>query len=268
MRIIFAPARDRPVSPGVEQCTHPFIATGRCFVTGMELAVVALVVSVASCLQGAIGFGLGLLAAPVIALFDPTLLPGSIVLVAAGLTVLGVLRDRAAVDVKDAGWAVLGQVPGTVAGALLVAALPARTLALVLAGTVLLAVLLSVCGWQPQPRPAAVAAAGAASGLLGTATSIGGPPMLLVWHGSSRARMRGTMSAFFLVGTLLSLAALTAVGSIDRRTLLFAAVLLPAMILGFAASGAVNARINRRVVRRVGLGASTLGAVLVLVQAL
>lgn len=234
----------------------------------MELAFVALVVSVASCLQGSIGFGLGLLAAPAIALLDPTLLPGSIVLVAAGLTVLGVLRDRAAVDVKDAGWAVAGQIPGTVAGALLVAALPARTLSLVVAGTVLLAVLLSVCGWQPRPRPSAVAAAGAASGLMGTATSIGGPPMALVWHGSSRARMRGTMSAFFLVGAVLALVALTAVGSLDRRTVEFAGALFPAMLLGFAVSSTVNARINRRIVRHVGLGASTLGAVLVLVQAL
>ena len=87
--------------------------------------------------------------------------------------------------------------------------------------------------------------------------------MALVWHGSSRARMRGTMSAFFLVGAVLALVALTAVGSIDRRTVLFAAALL-----GFAVSGAVNARINRRIVRRVGLGASALGAVLVLLQAL
>ena len=236
--------------------------------TGLELAVVALVVSIASCLQGAIGFGVALLSAPVIALFDPTLLPGSLILVVTGLTALGVLRDRAAVDVKDAGWAVAGQVPGTVAGALLVAALSARTLALVLASTVLLAVLLSVCGWRPRPRPATVVVAGAASGLLGTATSIGGPPMALVWHGSSRARMRGTMSAFFLVGAVMALVALTAVGSIDRRTVLFAAALLPAMVLGFAVSGAVNARINRRIVRRVGLGASALGAVLVLLQAL
>ena len=196
--------------------------------TGLELAVVALVVSIASCLQGAIGFGVALLSAPVIALFDPTLLPGSLLLVVTGLTALGVLRDRAAVDVKDAGWAVAGQVPGTVAGALLVAVLSARTLALVLASTVLL----SVCGWRP------------------------------------RARMRGTMSAFFLVGAVMALVALTVVGSIDRRTVLFAAALLPAMVLGFAVSGAVNARINRRIVRRVGLGASALGAVLVLLQAL
>ncbi|PAU91068.1 permease [Kocuria sp. WN036] len=236
--------------------------------TGMELALVVLVVTVASCLQGAIGFGLGLLAAPVVALFDPSLLPGSLILLATGVTVLGVVRDRGSVDLKGTGWALLGRVPGTAAGALLVAALPAQALALALAGTVLLAVLLSVCGWQPRPRPAAVAAAGAASGLLGTATSIGGPPMALVWHGSSRARMRGTMSAFFLVGALMSLTALTAVGAIDRRTLVFAGVLAPAMVLGFALSGPVNRRIDRRLVRRLGLGASTLGAVLVLVQAL
>lgn len=236
--------------------------------TGMELALVVLVVTVASCLQGAIGFGLGLLAAPVVALFDPSLLPGSLILLATGVTVLGVVRDRGSVDLKGTGWALLGRVPGTAAGALLVAALPAQALALALAGTVLLAVLLSVCGWQPRPRPAAVAAAGAASGLLGTATSIGGPPMALVWHGSSRARMRGTMSAFFLVGALMSLTALTAVGAIDRRTLVFAGVLAPAMVLGFALSGPVNRRIDRRLVRRLGLAASTLGAVLVLVQAL
>ncbi|MFC6257804.1 sulfite exporter TauE/SafE family protein, partial [Kocuria oceani] len=106
------------------------------------------------------------------------------------------------------------------------------------------------------------------SGLMGTATAIGGPPMALVWHGSSPARMRGTMSAFFLVGALMSLTALTAVGSIDGEILRFAAVLLPAMLLGFALSGVVNGRLDKALVRRVGLAASTAGAVLVLVQAL
>jgi uncharacterized membrane protein YfcA len=237
-------------------------------VTGVELAVVALVIAVAACLQGAIGFGLGLLAAPVIALLDPSLLPGTIVLLATGLTVMGVARDRAAVDVRGAGWALLGHAPGAAAGALLVAAVSPRILSLVLAGTVLLAVLLSVLGWQPRPRPAAVAVAGAASGLLGTATAIGGPPMALVWHGSSRAKLRGTMSAFFLVGAVLSLIALTAVGAIDRRTLQFAAVLFPAMVVGFAFSNAVNGRIDRVFVRKASLGVSALGASLVLVQAL
>lgn len=233
----------------------------------MELAVIASVIAIASCLQGAIGFGLGLLSAPVIALVDPSLLPGSIVLLAAGLTVLGVLRDRVAVDLSGAGWAILGGIPGTALGALLVVLLPVRGLSLAMAGAVLLGVLLSVCGWRPQPRPAVVALAGATSGVMGTATSIGGPPMALVWHESSKAQLRATMSAFFLVGAFLSLGALTAVGAIDQRTLRFAAVLAPAMILGFSLSGLVNKHLDRRRVRQVTLAASTVGAVLVFLQA-
>ncbi len=236
--------------------------------TGIELVVVALVVAVASCLQGAVGFGLGMLAAPVIALVDPALLPGTILVLAAGITAMGVVRDRVAVDLRGAGWALLGRVPGTVAGALLVAVLPPQVLALALAATVLMAVALSVLGWRPTPRPAAVVAAGAASGLLGTATSIGGPPMAMVWHGSAAEQMRGTMSVFFLVGTIMSLVALVPVGAIDERTLRTAAVLAPAMVLGFAVSRFVNRYLDRDRMRRVAMIASAIGAVLVVVQTL
>lgn len=65
---------------------------------GVELTVIVAVIVLAACLQGSIGFGLGMLAAPAIALIDPTLLPGSIVLLAAGATVLGVIRDRTCID--------------------------------------------------------------------------------------------------------------------------------------------------------------------------
>lgn len=146
------------------------------------------------------------------------------------------------------------------------ALLPARGLAMTLAGTVLAGVLLSVCGWRPTPRPVTVA--GAASGALGTATAIGGPPMALVWHGSSTAQLRGTMSAFFLVGALMFLAGLTVIGALDLRTLPFAAALTSVMILGFALSGVVNRRLNRQRVRGAALSASTLGAALVLWQSL
>ncbi|MEX5254736.1 sulfite exporter TauE/SafE family protein [Kocuria arenosa] len=236
--------------------------------SGVELVIIAGVVVAAACLQGAIGCGPGVLAAPAIALVDPSLLPGSIVLLAAGVTVLGVVRDRAAIDLPGAGWAPLGRVPGTVIGAALVALLPARGSALMLAGTVLLGVLLSICGWRPTPRPVTVAVAVAASGALGTATAIGGPPMALVWQGSSTAQLRGTMSAFFLVGALMSLVGLAAVGALDQRILRFAAILTPAMILGFALSGPVNQRLNRQRVRRVALSASAPGAAPVLWQSL
>ena len=43
----------------------------------MEVALLALVVLLAACLQASIGFGMGMLAAPFIALVDPRLLPVS-----------------------------------------------------------------------------------------------------------------------------------------------------------------------------------------------
>ena len=239
--------------------------------TGAELGVIALAVTLASCLQSSIGFGLGLLAAPVIALVDPTLLPGTLVLLATGVTVLGALRERADIDFRGTGWALIGRLPGTALGALLVVALPTRALALVLAVTVLVGVLLSVRGWRPAPTRGALVLAGAASGVMGTATSIGGPPMALVWQDVSGARLRGTMSAFFLVGSVASLivlVVLVAVGAIDGRTLRAAGVLVPAMLLGYVLSRFANRHLDVRRLRGVALVASTLGALLVVVDQL
>ena len=103
-------------------------------------------------------------------------------MVATLVTLIVVIREREAIDLSGTGWALVGRVPGTIAGALLLAALPHRALALLLAAVVLGGVVLTSSGWIPAPRRRNVVLAGATSGLLGTATSIGGPPMALVWQ--------------------------------------------------------------------------------------
>ena len=79
----------------------------------------------------------------------------------------------------------------------------------------LVGVVLTSVGWIPAPRRRNVVLAGATSGLLGTATAIGGPPMALVWQRNSGARLRGTMSGFFLVGSVMSLVVLAVTGAVD-----------------------------------------------------
>ena len=97
------------------------------------------------------------------------------------------------------------------------AALPQRALAL-LRRPVLGGVVLTSSGLDPPARRRNVVLAGATSGLLGTATSIGGPPMALVWQRNSGARLRGTMSGFFLIGSVMSLVVLAFTGrSTDIR---------------------------------------------------
>ena len=172
----------------------------------------------ASCMQASIGFGMGMLAAPIVAIVDPKLIPGTLIMMATMVTLLVVLREHQQIDLAGTGWALAGRVPGTIAGALLLAALPERALALVLAGVVLVGVALTSIGWVPAPHRRNLALAGATSGVLGTATSIGGPPMALVWQNTTGARLRGTMNGFFLVGSVLSIAVLAVTGAVDHRT--------------------------------------------------
>jgi uncharacterized membrane protein YfcA len=226
--------------------------------------VLTVAVLLASALQASIGFGMGMFAAPIVALVDPSLIPGTLIMVATLVTLIVVVREREAIDLSGTGWALLGRVPGTIAGGLLLAALPHRALSVLLAGVVLGGVVLTSVGWIPAPRTRNVVLAGAASGLLGTATSIGGPPMALVWQRNSGARLRGTMGSFFLVGSVMSLVVLTATGAVDQKTLRAFAVLIPAACLGYLLSNAVNKHLNPKRLRWLAIGVSAAGAVVLI----
>lgn len=226
--------------------------------------VLAVAILFASALQSSIGFGIGMFAAPIVALIDPELIPGTLIMVATLVTLIVVVREREAIDLRGTGWALVGRVPGTVAGALLLAALPHRALSILLAGVVLGGVVLTSSGWAPVPRRRNVVAAGAASGLLGTATAIGGPPMALVWQRSSGAELRGTMSGFFLIGSLMSLVVLGFTGAVDQRTWWGFAILAPAAIAGYLLSRMLNRHLNPQRLRWLAIGVSAAGAIVLI----
>jgi uncharacterized membrane protein YfcA len=236
--------------------------------TAAGFVVVTVAVLLASCLQASIGFGMGMLAAPVVAIVDPALIPGTLIMLATFVTLIVSVRERADIDLSGTKWALIGRVPGTIAGALLLAALPEKGLAVMLAAVVLLGVVLTSAGWVPAARRRNVVLAGAASGLLGTATSIGGPPMALVWQRNSGARLRGTMSGFFLVGSLMSLTALWFTGAVGTHTLTTFAMLAPATVIGYVLSRYVNRFLDPARLRWLAIGVSALGAVVLIVRQL
>ena len=222
--------------------------------------VVAAAILFASALQASIGFGMGMFAAPIVAMVEPAMIPGTLIMVATLVTLMVVVREREAIDLSGTGWALTGRVPGTVAGALLLAALPHQALVIVLAAVVLGGVVLTSSGWVPAARRRNVVLAGAASGLLGTATSIGGPPMALVWQRNTGAVLRSTMSSFFLVGSVISLIVLAFTGAVDVHTLKTFALLVPAAVLGYLLSRVLNRYLNPQRLRWLAIGVSATGA--------
>lgn len=234
----------------------------------LEFWVIAIVLVMAACLQGAVGFGLGMIAAPVIAMLQPSLLPALLLLLAALLTLIVAIRERQHLDLRGASWALMGRLPGNIIGAWLVVALPSTALLWLVAVAVFAGLVAVFLGWAPQPLKRNLVVAGMASGILGTATSIGGTPMAIVWQHARGPQLRGTMSAFFLIGSCFSLAALSLAGAINEEVLRLSLALVPAVLVGYSLSRFVNRFLSPTRTRFVALGASSIGLLLLVVQQL
>ena len=229
-------------------------------------SVIAVAILFASCLQASIGFGMGMLAAPVIAIIDPELLPATLILLALLVTVMVTVTERQSLDLRGTGWALAGRVPGSVVGAWLVAVSSKEGMAWVVVAVVLAGLVLAGRGWAPRPLRSNLVVAGAASGIMGTATSIGGPPMALIWQGHEGPRLRGTMSAFFMVGSAISMAMLWLAGTVTEHMLVLALWMVPAVVAGYAASRYVNRFLSPARLKKLAFAASALGSALLVTQ--
>lgn len=237
----------------------------------MDLSVAALAVAmsavlVGACIQGSFGFGLGLVAAPVLVLIDSSLVPSVVLGIGVPLSYLVAWRERGAVQPRRLSFAIAGRVIGTVFGSAAVVALNQTTLAGLFAFGVLLAVGLSVFGFSVEPHRRALFFAGIGSGFMGTATSVGGPPMALVLQHEQGRNFRASMSVFMAFGATLSFVALVAVGEFGRKSLLLTLALAPVALAGFALSRWTNAYLDRGRTRTAVLVFAALSAVSILIN--
>lgn len=233
--------------------------------TPVEWAVAAIAIAVGACAQGTVGFGLGLVAAPVLAITNDEFVPGPLLLVALLLTILVAARERGRLDWRGLRWALVGRVPGTVLGTVAVVVLPERGLIVLFAVLVLAGVTLSAAGWKVEPTSPTLFSAGAASGFMGSITSIGGPPMALVYQHRSGSELRATLSLFFVFGTTLSIVLLAIAGEIHRADIGRAALLAPAMLVGYLASRWLARVLDRGYLRTALLAFSASASVALLV---
>jgi len=201
-----------------------------------EFVIATLVATVGALLQGSVGIGLGMLAAPLLLFIDPTFVPGPLLCGALVLSLLMTHRDRHAIQYADLGWALSGRMAGIVSAILLLALLPRDQFGTVFGILILAAVTLSASGLHLRLRPSTLVLAGALSGLMGTTSSVGGPAMALVYQHSAGPRIRGTLAAYFVVGISASLVGLHFVGFFGREELVRSVSLLPGVLVGYLLS--------------------------------
>ncbi|MBR8744654.1 sulfite exporter TauE/SafE family protein [Nocardiopsis sp. MG754419] len=231
------------------------------------LLVAALAVLVGAAVQSMVGLGLGLVAAPVISFLDPTLMPGALLITVIVLPVLTLLQEWRHVDWHGVAWGLPARIPGTLLGVWVVAVLEPRALGAFVGVMVLVAVGLTARSFRVRVTPLSLVTAGTVSGFAGTTTSVGGPPMALVYQNEPPERVRATLAAFFLFGGAFSLLALALGGQIDTRTTVAGIAAIPFVGLGFVLGGRVRRWVDPTRMRTVLLIVVTISAVGLLVQA-
>ena len=238
-------------------------------ISWLDIALTGLIVVIGSTLQGSVGFGMGLLASPLLILIDPRFVPGPILLATLVLVSLLTYRERHAIDFHGIGWAMVGRVWGTAAAALVLVLVSRDRLMLLFGALVLAGVGMSLSRLRLAPTRPVLVVAGLLSGVMGTIASIGGPPMALIYQDAPGARIRSTMSGFFLAGTILSLAALRGVGRFGLYEVRLALLMLLPILLGYALSSWTAGLVDRGYTRRAVLAVSGVsGAVVVIRQLL
>ena len=224
--------------------------------TPAQLVAAAVLIAVAAAVHGSVGFGSNLLAGPLLVLIAPDLVPAPVVLTGVVISLVVMWRGPAAPPGEDRRpwhalrWALVGLVPGSVLGALTVAAIPKDDLSVFIAVLVLVATGLVAAGVSVRRTNPTMAGIGVASGYMSAAGGIGGAPVALAHADVEGAELRRTMSRFLSASATLGLAV----------------ALMPGVVVGLAAAERLRDHVDRGRVKPIVLGIIAASATLVLVR--
>lgn len=236
------------------------------YLSTLDWLAASAVIVAGTIVHGSIGFGVALIAAPLLHLIDPMLVPGPMILVGLTVPALVLRREWRSVDLGEVGRVLPGVAAGVALAWMVMRMVSEDILTLLFGALVLAGVGLSVRWRLPSPGWGMALFGGGLAGFMTTTTSIGGPPLALVFQSRAPGNLRGTLSTCFIPTGLLALSALFSAGRLGPPELLAALSLLPAVVLGFWISTRTASLIGYRWLRPAVLTVSVLAAVSAIVR--
>ena len=218
----------------------------------MTVAGAALALFLGAALQSATGFGFALVSAPILfALLGPreAVTAGVLVALVPNALTLAGERRRPQVLGRDMLALLAWSLPGLAVGAVALRELSEQLLSALVAAAVLGGVALRALSHRSRsrrplcgpPRPWYLPLAGVSSGVMSTATSLNGPPLVfyLLARGAAPMQTRDTLAALFLVHAVLGVPALLLSGAFAMPEAIWALLLaaLAGQLVGRRAFG-------------------------------
>lgn len=234
------------------------------------MAAVAVIIATGAALQASVGIGFAVLAAPLLLILAPELVPGPLLFLSVLLAAMTMTRELRSVDVRELSLAFVGRIVGTAAAGAAIVLLPLPAFGSLFGLMILAAIALSLTKWHLLPTARNLVAAGLLSGFMGTITSVGSPPMGLVYQNMPGPKVRATIGAFFTLGATFSLLTLALVGRFNTAHALSSAWLVPPLVAGFLLSRYFVGRVDksRNLLKRTVLAVSAVAALALLLKPL
>jgi len=237
-------------------------------IAALSLTGIAAAILLGALVQSVVGLGLGLVAAPVVTLLEPRLMPGALLVTGMVLPLVTLVRERREVDWRGFGWAMPGRLLGTLAGAWVVATVSTRDLGIAVGLALLAAVALTARSLTVRVTRTSLGVAGFASGLTATTSAVGGPPLALLFQHRPAREVRATLASFFVLGGALSLVTLLLWGQLPLEQVLVGLAMVPLLVLGVAAGERLRPHVSAERFRPMLLAVCAASAVVLLARSL
>ena len=161
-----------------------------------------------------------------------------------------------------------GRMIGTVPAVMVMALTTGLLFDFVFGFMILLAVMISLIGGNIAINRGTLTAAGMVSGFMGTISSIGGPPIALVYQNTQSSQFRATLSIQMMLGSIFSAIGIICWGiDFGIDDVIASMILIPGAVLGFFASRLFVNKVNRARVRIAVLSLSAMASIIVLTRA-
>ncbi|MCU8012358.1 sulfite exporter TauE/SafE family protein [Shewanella sp. SM74] len=230
------------------------------------LALASLVVFLGALTQSLIGFGLAVVASPLLYIVDPQLVPAPVIAMGFSIALLTLVRERGHLEFNGLQYALLGRVPGGFIGASLLLFAPQPILGLSIAAIVTVAVILSLYKFSLPVNKKTLFGAGVVSGIFGNIAAIGGPPMAILLSGKDASQFRAALSAFFIFSSMIALIILAITGLLELKHLWLSLMLLPSVILGYLVAGRLVGRVDKEKTKMATLVLCSISALVLTVK--
>lgn len=211
-----------------------------------------------------VGLGLALTVVLLLAVIEPLAILTVPLLLTLPMVVGNIVAD---VDLRGSGLIILGRIPGTLIGAGLLILVRPEVLGVVVACALLVSILIGVRE-APLLTDRNRLVAGVASGIMGTAAGLGGPPVSMVYRGQPAAVFRATVSTALPAGIALSPVAVVVLERGNPQHVFLSLALVPAAVLGLLVSRAWGRNVSGKRLQQFVLGLGGVAAIATITQAL